>query len=86
MYVRSRLRILMCKEHVFIREPVGSDPWADFGFVGRASLHKLDKENDLFIDDKAAIYLLCGPEGLIADVGICFKLELFGTGDIPEIL
>lgn len=63
-------------------------------FTGRVDLNKLDAEKDLFLDDKATEYYICGPEGFMGSMkaglvgkGVSddrIKMELFGTGGIPS--
>ncbi|KAJ9227206.1 hypothetical protein DTO027B5_787 [Paecilomyces variotii] len=65
----------------------------DYHHAERVNLHKLDRNNDLFLDDKTTEYYLCGPESFMTamkkqllELGVepaRIKLELFGTGGVP---
>jgi nitric oxide dioxygenase len=64
----------------------------DYDFTCRMDLDKVDKENDLFLNDKEAVYYICGPGGFMRDMGDKLrsfgvddqriKLEIFGTGNL----
>lgn len=80
---------------VFLGHPDEKDVIGkDYNFAGRMSLEKLDKERDLLLDKSDAAYYICGPEGFMSDMRASLKalsvgeerikLELFGTGSLPE--
>lgn len=72
----------------------GDDLGVDYDFEGRLDLGRLQAQGDLFIEDPAAEYYVCGPEEWMIDVrrwlgehGVGRErvhLELFATGDVPE--
>ncbi|KAK5000827.1 Nitric oxide oxidoreductase [Elasticomyces elasticus] len=89
----------ICREHenvhaiVFNKKPEPADvEGSDYHHVGRLALDVLDRERDLFVNDVAARYFICGPEAFMKDMarglrafGIDearIKMELFGTGAI----
>jgi len=66
----------------------------DYQYSGRMELDKLDRSEDLFLDNKSTQYYVCGPEGFMAameqslrGMGVddeSIKMEVFGTGQIPK--
>jgi nitric oxide dioxygenase len=64
----------------------------DYDFACRMDLDKVDRNRDLCLNDKAAIYYICGPGGFMKDMGNKLKsfgvdeqrikLEIFGTGNL----
>lgn len=65
----------------------------DYTYAGRVDLSKLASK-DLFIEDSATQYYICGPEKFMTDMeaslkahgvpGDRIKMELFGTGGIAQ--
>ncbi|KAL1851155.1 hypothetical protein Plec18170_006479 [Paecilomyces lecythidis] len=65
----------------------------DYHHAERVNLHKLNPNDDLFLDDKTTEYYVCGPESFMRDtkkalleLGVDpsrIKMELFGTGGVP---
>lgn len=71
------------KEHgnvrmkVFSKEMDAADEASgDYDFAGRMNLDKLNKKEDLFVDDARTEYYVCGPEGFMFDI----KKKLIGYG------
>jgi nitric oxide dioxygenase len=76
----------------FIKNPVIGDDGAggSYRFQGRLDLEKLDREADLFVNNKRALYYICGPESFMAyveaglrDMGVeqdRIHKEAFGVG------
>lgn len=66
----------------------------DYHFAGRVDLGKLDAKKDLFLDNPETDYFVCGPETFMTDIeaglkkrGVGaerIKMELFGTGSMPQ--
>jgi len=66
----------------------------DYQYSGRMELDKLNRSEDLFLDNKSTQYYVCGPEGFMAameqslrGMGVddeSIKMEVFGTGQIPK--
>jgi nitric oxide dioxygenase len=64
----------------------------DYDFTCRMDLDKVDKDKDLCLNDKEAVYYICGPGGFMRDMGDKLrrfgvddqriKLEIFGTGNL----
>ncbi|KAI5206786.1 flavohemo protein [Aureobasidium subglaciale] len=64
----------------------------DYDFASRMDLDKLNKDKDLYLHDKEAIYYICGPSGFMRDMaeklqsyGVeesRIELEIFGTGNM----
>ncbi|OQD68504.1 hypothetical protein PENDEC_c034G06664 [Penicillium decumbens] len=64
----------------------------DYTFVGRVDLNRLDSNKDLYLDNEATEYFICGPEKFMVDMesglkargvaGDRIKIELFGTGGV----
>lgn len=80
---------------VFNKTPTEKDiKGQDYNHTGRLSIAALDKERDLYIQDKTAQYYICGPSSFmldmekgLKDLGVGeerIKLELFGTGGVPS--
>jgi len=79
---------------VVFNEGPKEDAENEYTYKGRMDLEKLDKEKNLFLNDKTTDYYICGPEQFM--VAMNAKLnqwgvdkgrinyELFGTGDIPK--
>lgn len=75
-------------------ETVRNGESKDCTFRGRLSLDRLNKRDDLFLDDGTTQYYVCGPEGFMRDVQRDLltmgadqdriHLELFGTGVAGE--
>ncbi|KAJ5633309.1 hypothetical protein N7490_009648 [Penicillium lividum] len=77
----------------FTTQPSAEDKeGVDDTYAGRVDLNKLSK--DLFIDNSTTKYYICGPEKFMTDMeaGLKYqgvkaeqiKMELFGTGGIPQ--
>jgi nitric oxide dioxygenase len=75
----------------FIKNPVAGDKAEGrYRFQGRLDLDKLDSEDDLFVNNKRALYYICGPESFMAyveaglkDMGVeqdRIRKEAFGVG------
>lgn len=66
----------------------------DYDFAQELDLKVLDAEKDLFVNNKAAEYYICGPvewmlgvRKALEEMGVArerMNLELFGTGTVPE--
>ncbi|CAG8888961.1 unnamed protein product [Penicillium nalgiovense] len=62
--------------------------------AGRVNLEELSPDADLYLDNKYTEYYVCGPEGFMGDTSAALKarsvtsdrikLELFGTGGVPQ--
>lgn len=82
-------RIVFCK-----RPDRGDVVGREYTHVGRVDLNVLDREKELWLDDRTAEYYICGPESFMFGMsnwlvgeGVdneSVKLELFGTGSIPS--
>ncbi|KAK3346920.1 globin-like protein [Lasiosphaeria hispida] len=82
--------------HVFLRTITADNQHGVDYHSGetRLDLDKLDKDSDLYLDDKRTEYFICGPEAFmidlrraLADLGVDkarVHLELFATGDVPD--
>lgn len=67
---------------------------SDYHFAGRVDLSKLDANKDLFLDNPATEYFVCGPKKFMTDMESSLKaqgvgadrikMELFGTGGVPQ--
>ncbi|KAJ9622071.1 Nitric oxide oxidoreductase [Taxawa tesnikishii (nom. ined.)] len=80
---------------VFNKRPGEKDvEGRDYNHVGRVSIEKLDKEEDLCLGEKGTTYYICGPDSFMVDMAKGLKglgveeervkEELFGTGEIPK--
>ncbi|KAI5270987.1 flavohemo protein [Aureobasidium subglaciale] len=64
----------------------------DYDLASRMDLDRLNKDKDLFLHDKEAVYYICGPSGFMKDMAAKLqsygveerriKLEIFGTGNM----
>ncbi|KAJ9104951.1 hypothetical protein QFC19_003746 [Naganishia cerealis] len=80
---------------VFIRNVTDDDVQGeDYHHQGRMNLDKLDKDQELFLNDPKTQYFICGPGQFMTDMedklksyGVDdgrIKMELFGPGGIPH--
>lgn len=79
---------------VVFNETPGEGTDVDYQHKGRMDLEKLDKEKNLFLNDKTTEYYICGPEkymvamsSKLAEWGVDqgrIKYEIFGTGGLPQ--
>ncbi|KAF4552754.1 Oxidoreductase NAD-binding domain-containing protein 4 [Elsinoe fawcettii] len=81
------------RSKVFVTGPVKDEKLGET-VEGRITLDKLDKEQDLYVDDERTLYFLCGPAAFMESMGKGLKLlgvpesrikaEVFGVGS-PSI-